>query len=265
MHTQVMGILNATPDSFFDGGHYNSIDRAIHHGQKLITEGADLIDIGGESTRPGAVPVSGKEEIQRTIPVIKALHKDIRISIDTSKAEVAAAAIEAGASMINDVTGLCDPEMIRLAIQADVPVCVMHMQGSPQTMQQNPHYPEGVVAEILRWFQEKITILVDQGVKPERLILDPGIGFGKSVADNLKILHNLSVFKALGFPILLGVSRKSFLQKIVSKPAVDMLAPTLGVNTLAIMSGVDIVRVHNVKEHRMLIQVLSEYKAIKPL
>ncbi len=262
--TKIMGILNTTPDSFFDGGQYATLDQAISRGLEMIEQGADILDIGGESTRPGSLSISVDEEIARTIPVIQALRKKstIPISIDTSKAAVARAAIDSGANFINDVTAMHDPEMISLAIQTDVDICIMHMQGSPLMMQQNPLYCKGVTEEILTWFQNKIEDLQNQGVKKERIILDPGIGFGKSIADNLKIIHNLPLFKALGFPLLLGLSRKSFMQKILSKPAADMLPATLGMNTLAIIAGVEIIRVHDIKEHRLLVDLLTEYKQL---
>lgn len=262
--TKLMGILNTTPDSFFDGGSYSSHEAAFRRGMKMIAEGADIIDIGGESTRPGSLPVSLEEEIERTIPTIKALRNEslIPISIDTSKPAVAKEALIAGADLINDVTGMSNPEMVKLAIQYDAKICVMHMQGLPRTMQENPSYPKGVVQEIYDWFQDKISYLVNSGIKGEKILLDPGIGFGKSIADNLQILHNLPRFKTLGFPILLGISRKSFLQKILSKPAAEMLPATLGMNALAIQAGVDVIRVHDIKEHRMLIDLLSRYKQL---
>jgi len=260
-----MGILNVTPDSFYQPSRFHDPESAISRGTAIFNEGADIIDIGGESTRPGAQPVSESEEIERIVPVIQTLHAQIpaaTLSIDTMKPGVAKAALQAGASLINDVGGFQLPEMIELAASHKVDICVMHMQGTPQTMQLNPAYPNGVTAYLLQWFDEKIAQLLKQGIKEKHIILDPGIGFGKSVADNLEIIHNLPKFKRLGFPILLGVSRKSFLSKIINKPTVDLLPATLGINTLALLAHIDIIRVHDVKEHRTLINVMQKYLEI---
>lgn len=263
MKTKLMGILNVTPDSFHDKSptHEAAIERAF----RMIEEGADIIDIGGESTRPGSDSVSLTEELQRVIPVIKAIRSksDIPLSIDTMKPEVAAAAIKAGATMINDVGGFRDPAMIDVAKEAQVPICVMHMQGTPKTMQQDPYYPEGIIPYLLSWFRERMSTLAKAGIKEENIILDPGIGFGKTVDDNLKIIHNLHRLKAEGYPLLLGVSRKSFMSKILNRPPAQLLAPTVAVGTLAILAGTDILRVHDVIEHRMAIDLLDKYLSIK--
>lgn len=262
---QVMGILNVTPDSFFDGGKHNTVEEAIAHGIRLYEEGADLIDIGGESTRPGAAEVSVNEEIARVIPVIKALKKEIPLplSIDTKKSIVAAAAVEAGASLINDVSGFSSPEMVKVAVESQSPICVMHMQGTPKTMQYNPSYPKGITAELTDWFTKKIEMLTEMGIQKEQIILDPGIGFGKTVDDNLEILHNLQRFKALGCRLLIGLSRKSFLTKITGLPSTEALPPTIAMNTVALMQGADIIRVHDVAEHRAVVDVYSRWTQLR--
>jgi dihydropteroate synthase len=258
--TQIMGIVNVTPDSFFDGGKHFSTEQAVEHGIKLYEEGADILDIGGESTRPSSLRVSEEEELRRVIPVIEQLRTQVPItlSIDTMKTNVAAAAIAAGATLINDVTGFRDPAMREVAASApDVRLCVMHMQGTPETMQMHPHYPEGVVNAILAWFEGRIEELLQVGIREENIILDPGIGFGKTAEQNLEIIAHLSTFKALGFPVLLGVSRKSFLQKILKKSATESLSSTLAVNTIGVLSQVDIIRVHDVREHREMIDLVG--------
>lgn len=257
-----MGILNATPDSFYDGGKYNSVEAAIAQGNKLISEGADLLDIGGESTRPGAEPVPLQEELARVIPVIEALAKTspIPISIDTKKPEVAAAALKAGAALINDVTGLTDPRMRKLAADTGVQVCVMHMRGTPQDMQNSPDYPEGIIPHLCSWFEKQIRLLKNDGIQPQQLILDPGIGFGKTVAHNHEILHNLPRLKAIGFPLLIGVSRKSLIVKTLNKPPESLLGATIALNTWAILHGVDYIRVHDVQEHRDAVDLLHRAK-----
>lgn len=260
--TQLMGILNVTPDSFFDGGKYIDFEAAIARGRQMQQEGADILDIGGESTRPFSLPVTEEEELNRVIPVIKAL-KDltIPISIDTNKVSVAAAALEAGAKVINDVTGFQNPAMRELACSTGVEICVMHMKGNPQTMQQNPQYPGGIISEIINWFESQINVLIKRGIKEKQIILDPGIGFGKTVADNVEIVQNIPRFKALGFRLLFGVSRKSFLSKILSKSPAELLPATLAVNTLLIHSRVDIIRAHDVREHREIIDLLKHIAA----
>lgn len=254
-----MGILNVTPDSFFDQGRFFNVEAAIQRGKEMIDEGVDIIDIGGESTRPGASPVSEQDELDRVLPVIQALHavSPVIISIDTRHPYVARAAVQAGATLINDVSGFLDPAMEELAASTHVPICVMHMQGTPLTMQKDPHYPEGIIAYLLKWFESRVSHLVKQGVKEEQIILDPGIGFGKTVADNLEIIENLPQLKAMGFPLLIGVSRKSFMGKILNKTPSELLPATLAMNTFLIISAVDIIRVHDVAEHRAIIDLLS--------
>jgi len=259
--TKLMGILNVTPDSFYDQGEAFDTTKAIEKGLRMFDEGTDILDIGGESSRPGATPVSAEDEFLRVIPVISALKSKIKIpiSIDTMKPQVAKLAIEAGASIINDVTGFMDIEMVELAKKTGIQIVVMHMRGNPLNMQNNLHYEGGIVDEILNFFKERIAFLTAKGIKKEQIILDPGIGFGKSVADNLKIIHNLSRFKELGFALLLGISRKSFMGKILNKTSSSLLPATLGLNSVAIMNAVDIIRVHDIKEHRMLIDLMHNY------
>ena len=260
--TKLVGILNITPDSYYESSRTLDIDTAVAKALQIEADGADILDIGGESTRPGSPLVSEKEELSRVIPVIEHLrHKlSIPISIDTIKPNVAKAAVEAGASMISDITGFSHPDMIGLAQKKDLDICVVHMQGTPETMQQNPCYPDGVVHSLMQWFKEKIILLTNQGINPERIILDPGIGFGKTVADNLEIVHNLPEFKQLGFRLFLGMSRKWFLGQILKKTTNDLLPATLAVNTIAIFNHVDMIRVHDVKEHRDIIDFIDAYK-----
>lgn len=260
--TQLMGILNITPDSCYDQGRWFNPVRAIERGIKIYQEGADILDIGGESTRPGALPVAEQEELARVIPLIKALKGQISIpiSIDTRKPNVAAAALEAGASLINDVSGCSNPDMQRLVASSQAKICVMHMDGTPETMQINPIYPQGIIPYLIDWFSKRIDLLLHVGVKKDQIILDPGIGFGKTVDDNVQILHNLHQIKALGFPVLLGLSRKSFLGKIIDKTYPDLLPVSLAANTMAILAEVDIIRVHDVGEHRDIINLLNYFR-----
>ena len=257
--TQLMAILNVTPDSCYDKDRWFEHSAAIQQGIKLYREGADWIDIGGESTRPGAALVSEEEELRRILPVIQALKKEVPISlsVDTMKGNVAEASIKAGASLINDVSGFRDPLMRKVAAYYQVPICVMHMLENPATMQINPHYPEGIIPYLLDWFKDRIDLLLASGVKEEQIILDPGIGFGKTVADNVEIVQNLNKIKALGFPVLIGLSRKSFLGKIVNKTYPDLLSVTLAVNTLAIQAKVDYLRIHDVAEHRDVLDLMT--------
>lgn len=260
----LMGALNATPDSFYEGSRAFDLDTAISKGISLWQQGADILDIGGESTRPQAEPVDEAEELRRVIPLITALRTKIPIpiSIDTRKSCVAEAALQAGASIINDVTGMENPAMQALAAQTGVDICVMHMLGTPQTMQNNPTYEGGVVSFLLHWFEQRVELLTRNGVKETQIILDPGIGFGKTTEDNIAILNNLAQFKALGFRLLIGLSRKTFLRKILNKPTSELLPATLVANTLALIHDVDIIRVHDVSEHRDLIDLMYAMSAI---
>jgi dihydropteroate synthase len=252
-----MGVLNVTPDSFSDGGRYLRVDRALAHAEAMTEAGADLIDIGGESTRPGAPAVSLDDELRRVIPVIERVAARCRvpISIDTSKAEVARRAIEAGAAMINDVTALRgDPAMAGVAAQAGVPVVLMHMQGTPRTMQRRPRY-RALMDDLLRFFRERIAAAVAAGIDRRRIILDPGIGFGKTLAHNLEILRRLDIPARLGRPILVGPSRKSFLGKLTGEPVGQRLEGTAAAVTAAVLHGAQLVRVHDVAEMARVVRV----------
>jgi dihydropteroate synthase len=257
--TKLMGIVNTTPDSFYANSRCVTEQSAIQRGIEMYEQGADILDIGGESSRPKAAVVTEEEELERVLPVIKALSQSVPIplSIDTVKVKVAEEALKAGASFINDITGFQNPDMCRLAAESGVQICVMHMQGNPATMQQNPNYPQGITSFLKQWFQTKIESLLSLGVQEKQIILDPGIGFGKTVADNLEIIDNLSLFKAIGLPLLLGISRKSFMGKILNKPAAELLPGTIAINAVAIMRKVDIIRVHDVNEHRAIINLLD--------
>lgn len=263
--TQLMGILNVTPDSCLDQGRWFDHCSAIKRGIEIYQEGADWLDIGGESTRPGADPVSEAEEQRRVLPVLKALKKEISIpiSIDTMKAKVAEAAILAGASLINDVSGFRDPSMRQVAADSQLPICVMHMHENPTTMQINPSYPQGIIPFLMDWFKNRIELLLKNGIQEKNIILDPGIGFGKTIADNVEIVHNLHRIKALGFPVLLGLSRKSFLGKIINKTYPDLLPVSLAINTLAILAQIDIIRVHDISEHRDVVNLMTHMNANK--
>ncbi len=256
---RIMGILNVTPDSFSDGGQFDSEASACSQAEALLASGADILDIGGESTRPFAEPVSAEEELLRVIPAIRAIRKvsSIPISIDTTKAEVARQALEAGADIINDISALRkDPEMLGLVQETSVPVIIMHMQGTPGDMQVKPEY-QNVVAEIIDFFEERLAWLEDQGIDPGRITLDPGIGFGKTLSHNLSILKHLAELKSLGRPLLLGHSRKRFIADITGLDVAERDLPTAVVSALAAESGVDILRVHNVAATRQALQMAA--------
>ncbi len=256
---RIMGILNVTPDSFSDGGQFDSEASACIQAEALIASGADILDIGGESTRPFAEPVSQEEELHRVIPAIRSIRRSysIPISIDTTKGEVARQALKAGADIINDISALHkDPDMLTLVQETSVPVIIMHMQGTPGEMQVNPHYDD-VVAEIIEFFQERLDWLESGGVSRKRMILDPGIGFGKTLAHNLSILKHLAEFKGLGCPLLLGHSRKRFIGDITGLEVTDRDLPTAVVSALTAGSGVDIIRVHNVAATRQALQMAA--------
>ena len=245
----IMGILNVTPDSFSDGGHYLTINSSVECARRMAEEGADIIDIGGESSRPGAEPVPLEVELERVIPVIKKLSDkiDILISIDTYKAKVAKEALKAGASIINDISGLrFDPMMAKIAAEAGCPVIIMHMKGTPRDMQRRPAYKD-VVKEITAFFKERIAFAVKNGIKRNKIIIDPGIGFGKTVRHNLEIIKRLKEFRKLGVPILIGPSRKSFIGRILNEPVDKRLEGTAAVVAISIANGANIVRVHDVK------------------
>lgn len=245
-----MGILNVTPDSFFDGGRYIKKEKAIEHGVKMFEQGADIIDVGGESTRPYSKRVSLNEELERVIPVIEGLSKeiDIPISIDTYKSKVAEEAIKAGASIINDISAFrFDPEMPKVASKMGVPVILMHMKGRPENMQNNPCY-DNLISEIISFLKNKKKVATDYGIKEDYIIIDPGIGFGKKIEHNLEIIRSLSSFSVLGSPILIGVSNKAFIGEIVGKEEEQRETGTMAAVACAIMNGAHIVRVHNVKK-----------------
>ena len=251
----LMGIVNVTPDSFSDGGLYDTTATAVEHGLRLVSDGADILDIGGESTRPGAVAVSLEEEMRRVIPVIEALRStsDIPLSIDTRNAAVAAAAIAAGADIINDVSALGhDPRMIEVAATTAAPVIIMHMQGTPETMQHNPIYDD-VVSEIHDFFTERLRRCKAAGI--EQIVIDPGIGFGKTREHNLAILANLSRLGDLGVPVLVGVSRKSFIGHITGLPVDQRLPASIAAAVLALRGGATVFRVHDVRESRSALDV----------
>jgi len=257
--THIMGVLNVTPDSFSDGGKFLNIEKAVSHGLKMAEEGADIIDIGGESTRPGSLPVSIEEEEKRVLPVIETLAKkmQIPISIDTYKSQIAQKAIDAGAEMINDISGLrFDSEMVKVASKYNIPVIIMHIKGTPQNMQESPNY-ENVIKEIKDYFEERINFADSMGIKGKNIILDPGIGFGKRFEDNLAILKNLKEFKKLEKPLLVGLSRKSFIGKILDLPVEERLEGSLGALAYSIMQGANIVRVHDVKESVRVAKVMD--------
>src|SRR5437588_917427 len=248
----IMGVLNVTPDSFSDGGEFFGTNAAVARGIQIAEEGANIIDIGGESTRPGAEPVSAKEELKRVLPVIEELRAkiDISVSIDTSKSEVASAALDAGASIINDVTaGRGDEKMLPLAAKRKAAIVLMHMQGEPRTMQKDPHYKD-VVAEVADFFRQQYARALECGIDPMAIAFDPGIGFGKTLEHNVTLLKNLERLHVHGRPLVVGVSRKSFLGKLVgSSEMSDRLAPTIALTAILRAGGADVLRVHDVKEN----------------
>lgn len=249
----LMGVLNVTPDSFSDGSQYPDVDSAVSRALDIVLEGASLVDVGGESTRPGAEPVPTEEELRRVLPVVKALAPSLpnRVSVDTYRAQVAAAALEGGAYMVNDISALrMDPEMVAVVRDADCPVILMHMQGEPRSMQENPTY-ENVVAEIYDFFVERLNWAVDNGLKERNLLIDPGLGFGKTTAHNLEILRGLSSLRSLGRPVVVGASRKRFLGEVlgIAEPR-ERDAATAATTVLVSMAGAHIIRVHEVPMNR---------------
>lgn len=244
----VMGILNTTPDSFSDGGQFACVDNALSHAIGMVEEGVDIVDVGGESTRPGARAVSAKDEIQRVVPVIQAIREqsDVCISIDTSKPDVMAAAVEAGASLVNDVNGLRAKGAVQVCAELDVSVCVMHMQGEPRSMQHRPTYVD-VVEEVRFFLQQRIEDCMDAGIGQEKIMIDPGFGFGKTRQHNMQLLHRLDEFTALGMPVLLGLSRKSVLGAILDAPVEQRLHGSIAAAVLGWTKGAQIFRVHDIK------------------
>ena len=249
--TRIMGVVNVTPDSFSDGGLYLDAGRAIGHATMLVREGADLLDIGGESTRPGAHAVDAAEEAQRVVPVLEGLvGVGVPVSIDTTKASVAAAAIETGATIVNDISALrFDPDLLPLCAEKGVEVVLMHMQGTPRTMQEDPVYDD-VVEDVKRFLAERIDAAIDGGIAESRIWVDPGIGFGKTIRHNLELLWRLGELSTLGRPIVVGTSRKSFLGRLTEREVDDRLGGTIASNVLAAEHGADVLRVHDVKPLR---------------
>jgi dihydropteroate synthase len=255
---QVMGILNVTPDSFSDGGKYTQFDYALEQAEQMIADGATIIDIGGESTRPGAEAVSENDELARVIPVLKAIKQrfNIVVSIDTSKASVMSAAIDAGADMINDVRALQNDGCLAAIANSNVPVCLMHMQGIPKNMQNSPSY-DHVINDIRVFFQQRIDTCISAGIARERLILDPGFGFGKTLEQNFYLLANLSKFNQLGLPLLVGLSRKSMIGNLLNREVERRLAGRLATAIIAAQQGAHIIRVHDVQETVDALKVLK--------
>ncbi len=255
---KIMGIVNVTPDSFSDGGKYFSVDDAVNHALKLIDEGADIIDIGGESTRPGSDPVSLEEELRRTIPVVKNIHKqrkDVIISIDTTKSEVAKQALDSGAKIINDISGLTfDEKMIEIAKEYNSGVVIMHIKGNPKTMQENPDYSDVV--------KEVYDFLLVQSIKAkqndiDKIIVDPGIGFGKRIEDNFNLIKNLDYFQSLGYPVMIGLSKKSFIGKTLNLDNDQREIGTIILETISVIKSARIIRTHNVKYCNQLVKLAS--------
>lgn len=255
----IMGVLNVTSDSFFDGGKFLSMDRACEHAFNLIAQGVDIIDIGGESTKPGAVQVPLDIELSRIIPVIEQIrfHSDICISIDTYKPETMEAAVQAGANIINDIYALRKEGALAMAAKLAVPVCLMHMQGQPQDMQQNPQYPNGIMAELTQFFVERINACNKVGIEKKHLVLDPGFGFGKLVKDNLHLICHLDDLKHFNLPILLGVSRKSTIGAVLNKDVSERLIGSIGIAVYAALKGVGILRTHDVSETNQALQMID--------
>ena len=264
LHVQVMGVLNVTPDSFSDGGRHATPEAAVEHGLRLAEEGADLLDVGGESSRPGAAPVDADEEARRVVPVVRALARQTcaAISVDTTKAAVAAAALEAGAHIVNDISaGRFDPAMLEVVNRSGAGLVLMHMQGEPRTMQSAPRYAD-VVGEVRTFLEQRSAAAAAAGVAAEQLVWDPGIGFGKTLEHNLALLRGLPELARGGRPLLVGVSRKSFLGAMTGLPTGDRLAPSLAAMLLAVQAGARIVRVHDVKESCAALRVLASLTGI---
>ena len=261
---QVMGILNVTPDSFSDGGTHNTPANALEHARKMIAEGATIIDIGGESTRPGAAEVSPEQEAERVIPVVAAIAResDVWISVDTSKALVIREAANAGAHILNDIRSFSEPGALQAAAQSGLPVCVMHMQGEPRTMQQAPHY-QNVVREVYTYLEAQVARCVAAGIEKNHIILDPGFGFGKTLAHNYQLLDKLDLFHNLGLPVLAGMSRKSMIGQLMDVPPDERVAGSVACAVIAAMKGAQIIRVHDVKETVQAMKVVEATRLAK--
>lgn len=260
---QVMGVINTTPDSFSDGGNFDTPEKAFEQAHQLIDQGVDILDIGGESTRPGSRQVDLQEELDRTIPLIKAIREisAIPISIDTNKTGVMQAAVECGASIINSIWALRLDNSLEMAAELNVPVCLMHMQGSPETMQANPTY-ENVVAEVKDFLSERIDAALAAGISRQQIIIDPGFGFGKTIEHNLLLLKSLPQFRQLGMPVLVGMSRKSMIGTILDKPVDQRLYGSLSMAVMAAMLGADILRVHDVAETMDAIKMVKALQQV---
>lgn len=254
----IMGILNVTPDSFSDGGQFHNLNKAVEQALKMQQQGADIIDVGGESTRPGATHVSEHQELDRVIPVIQRIREetDIPISVDTSKPVVMNEAVQAGANMINDVRALQAEGALQMAVDCNVPVCLMHMQGNPTTMQQAPHY-SSVVNQVTQFLSSRVEQAIAAGVNREKIIIDPGFGFGKTLENNYELLSNLNHFRQLGLPILVGMSRKSMIGNLLNKPIDERLAASIACATIACIKGAHIIRVHDVAETKDALRIVE--------
>jgi dihydropteroate synthase len=259
----IMGILNITPDSFSDGGQYLTLDEALKRAHQMIEEGVDIIDIGGESTRPGSEPVSADEELKRITPIIEALKKksDIAISVDTYKPQVMKVVIGMDVAMINDVYALSQPGAIDIIKQSHVGICLMHMQGTPKTMQQNPHYTN-VVSEVKLFLEARAKHLMSEGMDKSRIILDPGFGFGKTFEHNIELLQQLESFQTLKLPLLVGLSRKSFIRKILNGDYDDHLSGSISAAIFSVIKGAKILRVHDVKETKSALKIINVAQGI---
>ena len=259
----IMGILNITPDSFSDGGQYLTLDEALKRAHQMIEEGVDIIDIGGESTRPGSEPVSADEELKRITPIIEALKKksDIAISVDTYKPQVMKVVIGMDVAMINDVYALSQPGAIDIIKQSHVGICLMHMQGTPKTMQQNPHYTN-VVSEVKLFLEARAKHLMSEGMDKSRIILDPGFGFGKTFEHNIELLQQLESFQTLKLPLLVGLSRKSFIRKILNCDYDDHLSGSISAAIFSVIKGAKILRVHDVKETKSALKIINVAQGI---
>lgn len=257
-HPVVMGILNATPDSFSDGGKYRQLDHALKQAEAMLNDGAAMLDIGGESTRPGAEDVSIEEELDRVIPLIEGVRQrfDCVISVDTCKTAVMSAAVKAGADIINDIRALQDEGAVQLAASLQVPVCLMHMQGAPRTMQQAPDY-QNVTEEVYQFLLQRVAICENAGIPRSQLILDPGFGFGKSLQHNYQLLQHLDTFIGTGLPVLAGMSRKSMIGQLLNVPVNERLAGSLACAAVAALKGAKIIRVHDVKETVQAVRVAA--------
>lgn len=253
-----MGILNVTPDSFYDGGRYNRLDSALFRAEEMMRDGADIIDVGGESTRPGSDEVSVDEELSRVLPVVEKIVSELGafVSIDTMKSKVAEEVLSAGAGMINDVSGFeYSPDMPSVAAKHNASLVIMHMKGKPKTMQDNPVY-EDLIDEITDFLSKKAVTAIEAGVKKENIILDPGVGFGKTLEDNYRIIYNVGSFKKLGYDLLIALSRKSLIGGLYDSPE-DRLPATIALNSVAVFGGADIIRVHDVKAHRLALSAVE--------